>query len=152
MFLYQLSSRYPPRMQDHCHPTLQMRTARREGLPPVRVELELEADIWSQGLCSCCNVWAWGMKNWPVVEHTKHKTERPQWIRSSDEAEGVREEPEEAGREAVEEEEKLFNTLIKDLCEPLLAVAGIANMSQKMTKSPVNFESWDNDKALHSMN
>ena len=68
------------------------------------------------------------------------------------EAEGVREEPEEAGREAVEEEEKLFNTLIKDLCEPLLAVAGIANMSQKMTKSPVNFESWDNDKALHSMN
>lgn len=50
------------------------------------------------------------------------------------------------------EEEKLFNTLIKDLCEPLLAVAGIANMSQKMTKSPVNFESWDNDKALHSMN
>lgn len=68
------------------------------------------------------------------------------------EAEGVREEPEEAGRVAVEEEEKLFDTLIKDLCEPLLAVAGITNMSQKMTKLPMNFESWDNDKAFHSMN
>ena len=67
-------------------------------------------------------------------------------------AEGVREEPEEAGRVVVEEEEKLFDTLIKDLCEPPLAVAGITNMSQKMTKSPMNFESWDNDKALHSMN
>lgn len=53
---------------------------------------------------------------------------------------------------AVEEEEKLFDTLIKDLCEPLLAVAGITNMSQKMTKLPMNFESWDNDKAFHSMN
>ena len=45
-------------------------------------------------------------------------------------AEGVREEPEEAGRVVVEEEEKLFDTLIKDLCEPLLAVAGITNESE----------------------
>lgn len=41
--------------------------------------------------------------------------------------------------------------LAEELCECLLAVVGIINVSQTMTKTPVNFESWE-DTILHNTN
>lgn len=41
--------------------------------------------------------------------------------------------------------------LAEELCECLLAVVGITKVSQTMTKTPVNFESWE-DTILHNTN
>lgn len=58
------------------------------------------------------------------------------------EREGVRE----RGRMGI-----VILALAEELCECLLAVVGITKVSQTMTKTPVNFESWE-DTILHNTN
>ena len=58
------------------------------------------------------------------------------------EREGVRE----RGRTGI-----VILALAEELCECLLAVVGITKVSQTMTKTPVNFESWE-DTILHNTN